>query len=157
MPSKRSGRKPAARKKAKTDDEAAEAAADASEPASFEIVEAEAELPAPFDKRESERVAVMAGLSGEIKVYLPLVVEEISRAGATIETTVKLQLNSLHEIRLTLGGRSVVVKGRVAHARISGVQGGTVTYRAGVEFVEPTEGAAAAIGEFVEQLKTGRG
>jgi len=69
-----------------------------------------------------------------------------------VETSFPLQLDSLHDFRLTLGDRSVVVKGRIAHSRISDVDQDIITYRSGVEFIEPSEHAAAAIQVFVDAL-----
>ena len=43
---------------------------------------------------------------------------DISIGGAQIETAFALQLDSLHDFRLSLGDRSVVVKGRIAHCHI---------------------------------------
>ena len=54
-------------------------------------------------------------------VFQPLSIKEISRGGCLVETSFPLYLNSLHDIRLTLGEQSVVLKGRVAHCRISDV------------------------------------
>jgi hypothetical protein len=48
------------------------------------------------------------------------------------------------------------VKGRVAHCRISDVDQDIVTYRSGVEFVEPSDRVADAISEFIELLKQKR-
>ena len=70
-----------------------------------------------------------------------------------------LQLDSLHDFRLTLGELSVVVKGRIAHSRISDVDQDIITYRSGVQFIEPSEHVAAAIAHFVDELakeRTGR-
>jgi hypothetical protein len=46
-----------------------------------------------------------------------------------------------------------VVKGRVAHSRISDVDQDVVRYRSGVEFIEPSERVAAVIAEFIELLR----
>src|SRR3954452_18297761 len=107
------------------------------------------------NKRDAERVAVPAPLSGEVKVYQPMTILDISRGGAQVETPFPLQLDSLHDFRLSLGDRSVVVKGRIAHCHIGELQGG-VLYRTGVEFIEPSEHAKTAIGAFVEALKVRR-
>jgi len=108
------------------------------------------------DKRDSDRVQVLGDLHGEVMTFQHITIKEISAGGAQIETTFPLQLDSLHDFRLTLGDRSVVVKARVAHCRISDVDQDLVLYRAGIEFTEPTEHVATAIGEFVHELKTGR-
>jgi len=69
-----------------------------------------------------------------------------------VETGFPLQLDSLHDFRLTLGERSVVVKGRIAHSRISDVDQDIITYRTGIEFIELSERVAAAIAAFVDEL-----
>ena len=72
-------------------------------------------------------------------VFQPMAIKEISRGGAQVETGFPLQLDSLHDFRLTLGDRSVVVKGRVVHCSISDVDQEIVLYRSGIEFIEPSE------------------
>jgi hypothetical protein len=108
------------------------------------------------DKRDTERVVILGELAAEIMVFQPMLIKEISRAGAAVETRFPLHLNSLHDIRLTLADKSVILKGRVVHSRISEVDQDIVTYRTGLEFVEPSERVAAAISEFLEELKANR-
>src|SRR6188474_3651284 len=95
------------------------------------------------DKRDTERIEILGELRGEVMVFQPMAIKEMSRGGAQVETTFPLQLDSLHDFRLTLGERSVVVKARVAHCSISDVDQETVLYRTGIEFTEPTERVAA--------------
>ncbi|HVB37245.1 MAG TPA: PilZ domain-containing protein, partial [Vicinamibacterales bacterium] len=104
----------------------------------------------PLDKRDTERLEILGELRGEVMVFQPMAIKEISRGGAQIETSVPLQLDSLHDFRLTLGERSIVVKGRVAHCRISDVDQELVLYRAGVEFVEPDPRVEAVITDFIQ-------
>jgi hypothetical protein len=108
------------------------------------------------DKRDTERVLILGDLQGEITIFEPLQIKEISRGGASVETDFPLALNSLHELRLTLGPRSLVLKGRVVHSRISDVDQEIVTYRSGLEFVEPTDRAREIIVEFLDTLKANR-
>lgn len=110
----------------------------------------------PDDKRDAERFKILGELHGEVMVFQPMTIREISRAGAQVESVFPLQLNSLHDFRLTLGPRSIVVKGRVAHCSISDVDQEVVVYRSGVEFVEPSERVTAVIHEFIDALKDGR-
>ena len=110
----------------------------------------------PEDKRDTERIEILGELKGEVTVFQPMAIREISRGGALIETGFPLQLDSLHEFRLTLGERSVVVKGRVAHCSISDVEQEGVLYRSGIEFIEPSERVFAVIADFIEAIKTGR-
>ncbi len=89
-------------------------------------------------------------------IYQPMAIREISREGAQVETGFALHVDSLHDFRLTLGDRSVVVKGRVAHSHISDVEQEMVRYSAGIEFIEPSEHVSAAIAAFVDAIKSGR-
>ena len=99
---------------------------------------------------------ILGGLHGEIVVFQPMLVYEISLVGVSVETRFPLQLDSLHDIRLTLGERSVVTKGRVVHARLADMEQEQVVYRVGLEFVEPSPAVAAALAEFLETLREGR-
>jgi hypothetical protein len=108
------------------------------------------------EKRVAERVPILGELLGEVMVFESMLVKEIGAAGATIETRFPLHLDSLHDLRLTLGSRSLVVKGRVVHSRISDVDQDIVTYRTGMQFVEPSERAVAAISEFLDTVKANR-
>ena len=77
-------------------------------------------------------------------------------AACQVETGFPLQLDSLHEFRLTLGERSVIVKGRVAHCSISDVDQEIVLYRSGIEFIEPSERVFAVISDFITAIQDGR-
>ena len=105
------------------------------------------------NKRDTERVPVPAPLHGEVKVYQPMTILDISRGGAQIETPFALQLDSLHDFRLSLGDRSVVVKGRIAHCHIGELTDVSAFYRTGVEFIDLTDHARSAIGDFVLAIK----
>jgi c-di-GMP-binding flagellar brake protein YcgR len=85
-------------------------------------------------------------------VFQPTAVLQMSHGGMQVETAFPLQLDSLHDFRLTLGDRSVVVKGRVAHSRISDVDQDIVTYRTGVEFIELSERVQTAIAAFIDEI-----
>jgi hypothetical protein len=111
---------------------------------------------APDEKRDRERVEILGELHGEVMVFQPLSIKEISHGGCLVETAFQLHLNSLHDIRLTLGDQSVVLKGRVAHCRISDVDQEVVHYKSGVEFIEPSERVRDVIKEFIEAIKAGR-
>jgi hypothetical protein len=104
------------------------------------------------DKRDVDRVSV-GSLYGEVQLFQPMTVLEMSHRGARIETQFPLHIGSLHDFRLSLGERSLIVKGRIVHSEISQWKQGEALYRTGLEFVEPTEHVAAAIGEFVDALR----
>ena len=112
--------------------------------------------PVKEDSRDTERVVILGELQAEIMMFEPMLIKEISRIGATVDTRFPLQLNSLHDLRLTLGNRSVILKGRVVHSRISDVDQDIVTYRTGLEFVEPSERVADVIAQFLDEVKGSR-
>ena len=106
--------------------------------------------------RDDERIQILGDLHGEVKIFQAMAIKEISRGGTQIETGFPLQVDSLHEFRLTLGDRSVVVKGRVAHCRISDVEQELVLYRSGIEFIEPNEQVAEVITDRSEERRVGK-
>jgi hypothetical protein len=108
------------------------------------------------NQRDKERIEILGELHGEVMVFQPMTIREISRGGARIETAFPLHLDSLHEFRLTLGDRSIVVKARVAYCQISDVDQEMVTYRSGIEFIEPGERVHSVISEFIEAIKEER-
>ena len=110
----------------------------------------------PDEKRDRERVEILGELHGEVMVFQPLSIKEISHGGCLVETSFPLHINSLHDIRLTLGDQSVVLKGRVAHCRISDVDQEVVHYRSGVEFIETSDRIRGVIIQFIEAIKAGR-
>ncbi len=110
----------------------------------------------PEDKRDTRRLQILGELHGEVMVFQPMAIKEISRGGAQIETGFPLHLDSLHDFRLTLGDRYLVVKGRVVHCSITDVEQELVLYRAGIEFIEPSERVAAVIADFIDAVTNGR-
>jgi hypothetical protein len=106
--------------------------------------------------RDTERVEILGELRGEVMVFQPMAIKEISRGGAQIETGFPLTLDSLHDFRLTLGDRSVVIKGRVVHSSVAEVDQESVTYLTGLEFIEPSDPVAAVISDFIDAITTGR-
>lgn len=108
------------------------------------------------NKRDAERLTILGDLHGEVMVFQPMTIREIGRGGAQIETQFPLQLNSLHELRLTLGDHSVIVKGRIVYCGISDVDQELVTYRTGIEFVEPSSRVRDVITGFIDSIKSRR-
>jgi hypothetical protein len=108
------------------------------------------------DRRGGDRVPILGELMGGVMVFQPMTVTEIGPGGMQIETRTPLQLDSLHDFRLPLDDRPVVVKGRVVHCRISDVDTDRVIYRTGVEFIEPPEHARKALERYMEKIKNAR-
>ncbi|MGH8636018.1 MAG: PilZ domain-containing protein [Burkholderiales bacterium] len=105
------------------------------------------------EKRDRERLPLEGQVKGEVMVFQPMTILDISIGGAQIETAFALQLDSLHDFRLSLGDRSIIVKGRVAHCHIGELTDVTALYRTGVEFVSLTEHARDSIADFVAATK----
>jgi hypothetical protein len=107
----------------------------------------------PEEKRVGARVAMISRLEGEVMVFQPMAIREISLRGALVETRFPLHLNSLHDLRIELGERSVVVKGRVVHSQIADVDDDVLIYWTGIEFIEPSEHVSLAIAEFLDSVR----
>ncbi len=108
------------------------------------------------EKRDADRLPVPGQITGEVTVFQPMTILDISERGAQVETPFKLQLDSLHDFRLSLDERSVVLKGRIVYCQIGEIREGTVLYRSGIEFVEPPPHAETAIAAFVEARRAAR-
>ena len=105
-------------------------------------------------QRDSERVPILGALQGEVKVYQPITVQQVSTGGMLVETLFPLHLDALYDFRLTLRDHSIVVKGRVAHSRIIDVDQDIVMYHSGIEFIEPSEPVQGTISALIEELKS---
>ena len=108
------------------------------------------------DQRGAERLLILGNLPAEVTVVQPMAIKDISVAGLSIETSFQLPLGSLHDLRLTLGERVLVVKGRVVHSRIVDMDQDVVTYSAGLDFIEPSERVTSAIEDYLTTVKTER-
>lgn len=100
-------------------------------------------------RRAHERHTLVDPAAGEVKIYHPMGIRQMSAGGALIEIAVPLQLDSLHDFRLALGDRSVVVKARVVHSHIDTVASSGVRYHTGIEFVDLSDAVSAVIGAFL--------
>jgi hypothetical protein len=108
------------------------------------------------ERREGDRMPILGELMGGVMVFQPMTVTEIGIGGMQIETRTPLQLDSLHDFRLPLDDRPVVVKGRVVHCSISDVDTNQVRYRTGIEFIEPPDHAKTAIKRYMESMRAAR-
>jgi len=110
----------------------------------------------PPHQRDAERIEILGELHGEVMVFEAMAIKQISRGGMQVETAFPLQLDSLHDFRLTLGDLSVVVKGRIAHCSISDVDQEVVVYRSGIEFIEISERVGDVVTGFIRAIQDGR-
>jgi hypothetical protein len=105
------------------------------------------------ERRTRARLEILGDLPGEVTVFQPMTIRELSPAGAQIETQFALQINSLHTVRLELGDLPVVARARVVHCEVIDVDQDHLLYRSGLEFVEPTPQVSEAIRLFVDRLR----
>ena len=116
--------------------------------------------PAPArhdERRRSPRIEILGRLHGQVvALNVEVVVREMSLGGMSLEGPFAFPTGAVHEFRLTLGDRSIVVKGRVAHCSITDVEQEQVVYTAGIEFIEPSDRVATVINEFIDAIQTGR-
>lgn len=108
------------------------------------------------ERRSDDRIDILGELGGEVMVFQAMTLKQLSPTGARIETPFPLQLDSLHQIRLTLGSRSVVVKGRVAHCQVSDMEHEHIAYQSGIQFIEVSDRIQEAIEQFVEAVRVAR-
>ena len=107
-------------------------------------------------RRAHERHDLPDPVSGEVKIYHSMEIRQLSGGGALIEIGVPLQLDSLHDFRLSLGERSVVVKARVVHSHINTVGSVGVSYHTGIEFVDLSDPVSDVLAAFIETLRAER-
>lgn len=100
-----------------------------------------------------ERVKIDGDLRGEVLVYQPLTLTEVSLAGALLQTTFPLSLDSPHGLRLAVGDPPVTATARVLHSRIIQIEGGRLTYQSEIEFIEPSDALIDAITRLLAQLR----
>ena len=108
------------------------------------------------ERRDNDRIPILGELVGGVMVFQPMTVTELGVGGMQIEMPAPLHLDALLDFRLLLDDKPVVLKGRVAHCRISDVDTNQVLYRAGIEFVEPPDHAREAIERYMKKTRAAR-
>jgi hypothetical protein len=105
-----------------------------------------------MDQRQRLRIPLANGLTGEVTVYRPLTVSDLSPMGARVETPEPLRVNSVRAFRLNLGEQTVVLKGRVCHATVRALDDQLVVYTSGIEFLDVSSVTRIAIERFLERV-----
>lgn len=101
------------------------------------------------ERRRSGRVDLLAELDGHVVTLDESIrVTQLSEGGLTIETTAPLSPRLIHDFRLSVGDRSVIVRARVRHSRVL-VRGDVVSYVAGLGFEGPSDEAREVIGSIL--------
>ena len=105
-----------------------------------------------MDQRQRLRIPLPNALTGEVTVYRPLTVSDLSPHGARVETPEPLRVNSVRAFRLNLGEQTVVLKGRVCHASVRALDDQRVVYTSGIEFLDVAPQPRMAIERFLERV-----
>ena len=107
------------------------------------------------ERRRDRRVDLLADLEGHlITLDEKVQVTQISVGGMTIETSAPLSPRVDHEFRLAIGDHAVHLRAHIVHSRVA-VRGDSVSYIAGVQFLDVTPEARLVIGEFIDDLGKG--
>ncbi len=102
-----------------------------------------------MDERRTPRHPIHRELTGEVTVFRPLAVSDLSVTGARVETSDALRIGSIRVFRLNLGDQTVVVRGRIAHARVRTLETQQIVYTSGVEFVDVAPAVRASIDAYL--------
>lgn len=111
----------------------------------------------PSERRFRVRVDVL----GQIEAHSvwriqPLTLQDLSLTGLALDATTAFEPGSIHKFRLTHDSdrRSVVVQARTRHCTlVSARPQGLAIYRAGFEFVAPTDATLRELIALVESVK----
>lgn len=104
-----------------------------------------------MDERQASRTNLTRELTGEVTVYRPLSVSDLSTEGARVETSDALRVGSIRAFRFNLGDQTVIVKGRIAHAQVRTLDTQQVVYTAGVDFMDVSPVARAGIEDYLRR------
>jgi hypothetical protein len=104
-----------------------------------------------MNERRTTRTHLTRELTGEVTVYRPLSVSDLSPEGARVETSDALRVGSTRTFRLNLGDQTVLLKGRIAHAEVRTLDTRQVVYTSGVEFVDVSPVARAGIEDYLRR------
>ena len=100
------------------------------------------------------RLELLGGVPGEVSVLAPIAVRDISLTGVQVECAFPLIIGSAHELRVHLGDQPVVVKARVVRCHVGDLGHELVRYVAGLAFIDLAPHAAAAIADFIAEVRT---
>jgi c-di-GMP-binding flagellar brake protein YcgR len=105
------------------------------------------------ERRRTPRVDLLADLQGHVVTLDEQVqVRQLSLGGMTVETTAPLSPRVQHDFRISMAESTLTVHGRVVHSRVA-IRGDTVSYVAGIEFVDATPAARDGIRRIIEETQ----
>ena len=102
------------------------------------------------DRRVKPRFEIVGDLWGSIDTTTPLVVENIGRGGALLDSPVPLAEDSVHWVTAQAEGQPHLVQIRVRHSSPHAAAGAEGRFSIGVEFVKLSPAVEQAIARLVE-------
>jgi hypothetical protein len=112
--------------------------------------------PSGLERRDALRIDILGSLRADVLIPQRVEITDISAAGLQVASPFPFQLDAIHEFRLTLDQSTVIVKGRVVHSAVTGVDPDGVQYRTGIDLVEVPEAVHRALERFARRLVEAR-
>lgn len=101
------------------------------------------------DRRARARFEIVGQLWGSLETVQPLTIHNLGRGGALLESSVPLQLDSVHRLRFSAGGQISDVQARVRHVTPITTGAGLDHFLIGLEFVSVSPATLAQIDRLV--------
>jgi hypothetical protein len=108
--------------------------------------------PRGVERRDALRIDILGTLRADVLIPQRIEITNISAAGLQAVSSFPFQLDAVHDFRLTLDDRIVVVKGRVVHSAVRDIDPEGVEYRTGIDFVDLAEDIRREIDSFAARL-----
>ena len=102
------------------------------------------------DRRSKPRFEIVGDLWGSIDMTTTLLVQNLSRGGALIESPLPLTPESMHWVTAVADGQPHVVQIRVRHSTPAAAPVGQSRYLIGVEFLRLSPGVEEAILRYID-------
>jgi hypothetical protein len=106
------------------------------------------------DRRGKPRFEIVGDLWGSVDTTTPMVVQNLGRGGALVESPLPLATDSAHWVTMTAGGQPHLVQIRVRHSTPATTSAGEPRFLIGVEFMKLPAGIEDLVLRFVA-LKRG--
>jgi hypothetical protein len=107
------------------------------------------------DRRAKPRFEIVGELWGTLETTVSLVVQNLGRGGALVESPLPLAAESVHWVRATADGQPHLVQMRVRHSTRSRGGDGPPRFLVGVEFLRLTPAVEEAIVRYMGSAEGG--
>ena len=107
------------------------------------------------DRRGKPRFEIVGDLFGSIDTTTSMLVQNLGRGGALLESPVGLAPDSVHWVTATFDSQPLLVQIRVRHSTPALVHNGPARFLVGVEFVKLSPGSEEAIVRYIDLASDG--